>query len=331
MWLIFLPGGGDVPSPCLQFVVPVLDVPVPSPLIFGPFPFPFNPRETENSYFETQTQQRENSAKPVIINSFFPVYDLFWNLITRVGPPDNPVCPIQLNSRFYIFSSYMFPNSLMHVHGAVGGQCGKFWRERVERDIGRTLILHQITPPPFALSLQLRLWCPIIFPFPAWICPTNPVVRLLLTSDWTGTIPDLLSPLPASLRVVLTPHLLGHVISLIAIPEPIRVWCHSRKELFVILVLVILIQPRHHGERLLDPYLIVGVNVPPPPFFSPPLLPDNHPLAPLLLLSADLGPELSLFLSSYKPPPSSRPHSIHILLQLPTHKFIPKELPLPFS
>ena len=77
MCLIFSPGGVNGSISCLQSVVTVLDVPLPGPFSFGPLPLPLNPRETDNSHFETQTQQRENSAKPVIANSLFPVYDLF--------------------------------------------------------------------------------------------------------------------------------------------------------------------------------------------------------------------------------------------------------------
>ena len=50
-----------------------------------------NSRETENSYFETLTQQRKNITKPETTNSLFPVYALVWNLLCRLSPPADPV------------------------------------------------------------------------------------------------------------------------------------------------------------------------------------------------------------------------------------------------
>ena len=76
MFLIYPIGVGTVPSNFIQFLVPVLDVPVPSPHGFGLFPFPTNMCEHESSYIETQTQQIENRAKTVTTNSLFPVHDL---------------------------------------------------------------------------------------------------------------------------------------------------------------------------------------------------------------------------------------------------------------
>ena len=40
---------------------------IPGPA-FGLFPFSMNPSEINDSYFETQTKQIENSAKPVTTN-----------------------------------------------------------------------------------------------------------------------------------------------------------------------------------------------------------------------------------------------------------------------
>ena len=38
------------PSPCIQFLFPVFDIPISSLRGFGSFQFPMNPRETENYY-----------------------------------------------------------------------------------------------------------------------------------------------------------------------------------------------------------------------------------------------------------------------------------------
>ena len=65
---------------CVQLLFPILDVLGRSPRMFCLFQFPINLRETDNSYFETQTQQIENSAKPVTTNSIFSIYALVWNL-----------------------------------------------------------------------------------------------------------------------------------------------------------------------------------------------------------------------------------------------------------
>ena len=64
----------NVPITCIILKVPVLDITVP--ITRDPCQFQINPRENENSYFETQTQQKENSAEPVTTNSIFPVNDL---------------------------------------------------------------------------------------------------------------------------------------------------------------------------------------------------------------------------------------------------------------
>ena len=58
-------------------MAPVLTVPVPITRSCGSYPFAMNPYKTENSYFETQTQQRVNSEKPVSTNSLYTIYALF--------------------------------------------------------------------------------------------------------------------------------------------------------------------------------------------------------------------------------------------------------------
>ena len=62
--------------PCIQFLVHIMDITVPIPYSFVLLLFPMSPHEYENLYFETQTKNRENSAKPVTDNSLFPVYAL---------------------------------------------------------------------------------------------------------------------------------------------------------------------------------------------------------------------------------------------------------------
>ena len=78
------------PSTCLQFLVPVLDIIFTSPCSFSSFSCPTNPRETENSYFETQTQQIENITKPVPFKSLFTVCALVLNLLHILCQLDYP-------------------------------------------------------------------------------------------------------------------------------------------------------------------------------------------------------------------------------------------------
>ena len=75
MSLISQKRGGNITITCIQFLVPILDVPVPSSCVFGSSPFTINFRETDNSYFEAQTQQRENISKLITITSLFPAYN----------------------------------------------------------------------------------------------------------------------------------------------------------------------------------------------------------------------------------------------------------------
>ena len=114
------------PNPCIHLLAHVLDVPVPSPCVFDSFSFPMSPCETENSYFDTQTYQMENTTNPITTNSRFTVYVLFLIVITRIGPPcypmwswpialdlvKHPSSYLPLNLTYYIYTYTL----IIHVH-----------------------------------------------------------------------------------------------------------------------------------------------------------------------------------------------------------------------
>ena len=92
MFLILTIGEGSVTSICNQLLVPILAVSVYIPCGVGSLWFSMILRETKNWYFENQTQQSENNAKPITNISLFPVYDLVLNLIHRLCPPYDNLC-----------------------------------------------------------------------------------------------------------------------------------------------------------------------------------------------------------------------------------------------
>ena len=47
--------------------------------------------QTDNSHFDTQTHQRENSSQTVITSSLFYVYYPFETYYLRIGPPAAPM------------------------------------------------------------------------------------------------------------------------------------------------------------------------------------------------------------------------------------------------
>ena len=66
----------NCPSPRPQLLVPAFTVTFPSLHSFWFINVSNEQIETKNSYFETQTQKRENITKPVSTNLLFPIYDL---------------------------------------------------------------------------------------------------------------------------------------------------------------------------------------------------------------------------------------------------------------
>ena len=50
-----------------------------------------NPDETNNLYFVTNTQERENIPKTVTTNPQFPIYTLVWNLLCILILPYYPL------------------------------------------------------------------------------------------------------------------------------------------------------------------------------------------------------------------------------------------------
>ena len=59
------------------------------PTVLVYYRFPWIHVKLRIHIFETQTQKRENSVKPVTTTSIFSVYALVLNLITRLGPTDD--------------------------------------------------------------------------------------------------------------------------------------------------------------------------------------------------------------------------------------------------